>query len=117
MLIYHSLNPRALRGCNKAPLPAIVRENRKPWVTQSLFEDWFKSYFCAAVENYYKQNNIVFKFILVLDSAPGHPTVLNGLCENAKVKFLLPKTTCLLQTMDQDIISTVKTYYLRKNFA
>jgi hypothetical protein len=52
MLIYHSVNPRALRGCNKASLPAIWRENEKPWVTQTLFEDWFKSYFCPAVENY-----------------------------------------------------------------
>jgi hypothetical protein len=51
MLIYQSLNPRALRSCNKASLPVIWRANKKSWVTQALFEDWFKSYFCPAVEN------------------------------------------------------------------
>jgi hypothetical protein len=68
-LIYHSLNPRGLRGCNKASLPVIWRANKKSWVTQTLFEDWFKSYFCPAVENFCKQNNLKFKALLVLDNA------------------------------------------------
>jgi hypothetical protein len=89
MLIYHSLNPRTLRGCNKASLPAIWGVNKKSRVTQALFEDWFKSYFCQAVVNYCKQNNLTFKFLLVLDSV--HPTPLNGLCETVKSYFCLRK--------------------------
>jgi hypothetical protein len=32
MLIYHSLNPRTLRGCDKASLPVIWQANKKSWV-------------------------------------------------------------------------------------
>jgi hypothetical protein len=92
MLIYRSLNPRALRGCNKASLHVIWRQI-KSGVTQALFEDWFKSYFCPAAENYSKQNNLTSKALLVLHNAPGHPTALNDLCENVKVVFLPPNTT------------------------
>jgi hypothetical protein len=117
MLIYHSLNPRALRGCNKASLPVIWRANKKSLVTQALSEDWFKSYFWPAVENYCKQNNLTFKALLFLHNDPGHPSVLNDLSENVKVVFLPPNTTSLLQPMDQGIVSTFKAYYPRRTFA
>jgi hypothetical protein len=77
---------------------------------QALFEDWLKSNFCPAIENYCKQNNLTLKALLVLDNAPGHPTAQNGLCENVKVVFLPPNTMSLLQPMDQGIISTFNAY-------
>jgi hypothetical protein len=49
--IYRLLNLRALRGCNKISLPLIWWANKKSWVTQALFEDWFKIYFCQAVKS------------------------------------------------------------------
>jgi hypothetical protein len=98
MLIYHSLNLRALRGCNKAPLTVIWWAN-KSQVMQALFEDWLKSSFCPTIENYCKQN-LTFKVFLDLDNAPGEPTVPNGPSKNVKVVFLPPNTMSFLQPMD-----------------
>jgi hypothetical protein len=82
---------RALRGSTKASVPVIWRVNKKSWVTQALFGDWFKSFFFPAVENYCKQNNLTFKVLLLVvhDNAPGHPTALNSMCENIKSYFYL----------------------------
>lgn len=65
VLIYYSLNPRVLRGCSKLSLPVIWQANKMSWVMEALFEDWFKSCFSPAVKNYYKQNNVTFKALLV----------------------------------------------------
>jgi hypothetical protein len=92
MLIYHSLNPRALSGCNKASLPVIWRANKKLQVMQALFEDWLKVIFIQQSKTTASKNNLTFKALLVLDNAPCHPTALNGLCENVKVVFLPPNT-------------------------
>jgi hypothetical protein len=82
-----------------------------------LFEDWCKGYFCPAVENDCKQNNLAFKTLLVLENTPGHLAALNGLCGNVKVVFVPPNSTYLPQPMDQGIISTSEAYYLRRTFA
>jgi hypothetical protein len=43
-----------------------------------------------------EKNNFTFKARLVLDNAPGRPTVLNDLCENEEVIFLPLNTMFLL---------------------
>ncbi|KAM6471896.1 uncharacterized protein PHA67_002618 isoform 2-T2 [Liasis olivaceus] len=116
MLVYRSPNPRALKGYNHSSLPVIWRSNKKAWMTQALFSDWFSSYFCPAVEKYCKENNIAFKVLLILDEAPGHSTTLSSLCENVKTIFLPPNATSLLQPMDQGAIATFKAYYIRRTF-
>ncbi|XP_063152245.1 uncharacterized protein LOC134492057 isoform X1 [Candoia aspera] len=116
MLVYRSPNPRALKGYGHRSLPVIWRSNKKAWMTQALFSDWFSSYFCPAVERYCKESNISFKVLLILDDAPGHPITLGSLCENVKTVFLPPNTTSLLQPMDQGVIATFKAYYIRRTF-
>lgn len=39
-LIYHSENPRAMKGCSNNLLPVHWRANKKPWMTTSLFQNW-----------------------------------------------------------------------------
>jgi hypothetical protein len=82
--IYHSLNLRFLRDCNKLSLPVFWLANKMSWVMQALFEDWFKSYYSPAVKNYCKQNNVTFKALVVLENASGRATVLNGPCEKCE---------------------------------
>ena len=53
----------------------------------------------------------------MLDNAPGHPTHLGDFNANVKVLNLPPKTTALLQPMDQGVIASFKAYYLRRTFA
>jgi hypothetical protein len=51
--------------------------------------------------------------LLILDNAPGHPTILDNSVPNIRVVFLPPNTTALLQPMDQGVIATFEAYYLR----
>ncbi len=117
LLIYRTMNPRALKGCNKQTLPVIWWSNSKAWVTKVMFEDWFTSHFCPEAEKYCQNNNLAFKVLLILDNAPGHPTTLSDLNSNVKVIFLPPNTTSLIQPMDQGTISAFKAYYIRRTFS
>uniref|UniRef100_A0A5S6Q0H6 DDE-1 domain-containing protein n=1 Tax=Trichuris muris TaxID=70415 RepID=A0A5S6Q0H6_TRIMR len=116
MLVYRSPNPRALKGHSQQSLPVIWRANKKAWITKALFEEWFSTCFCPAVEQYCKRKNIAYKALLILDNAPGHPITLGQFNESVKVTFLPPNTTSLIQPMDQAIIGTFKAYYLRETF-
>uniref|UniRef100_A0A8C9VTT6 HTH CENPB-type domain-containing protein n=1 Tax=Scleropages formosus TaxID=113540 RepID=A0A8C9VTT6_SCLFO len=112
LLVYHSENPRAMRGMLKSALPVIWRSNRKAWVTQDVFMDYIRSYFSPFVEKYCRENNLPNKALLVIDNAPGHPAGTIHYADNVEVVFLPQRTTSLLQPMDQGIIATFKAYYL-----
>ena len=116
-LIYRSENPRAFKNVNKNNLPVYFRSNRKAWMTQKLFEDWFLNCFVPQIHEYCLENEIAFKIILILDNAPGHPPILDHLHSDVKVVYLPPNTTSLIQPMDQGAIATFKAYYLRTTFA
>lgn len=116
MLVYHSENPRALKGLSKHRLPVIWKANKKAWVTQKIFLEWFTDHFCPEVESYCKEKNLANKILLLLDNCPGHPPNLDDYVENVKVVYLPPNTTSLLQPMDQAVIKTFKCYYLRRTF-
>lgn len=116
LMLYRSLNPRALKNQNKDDLPVFWRANKKAWVTSAIFCDWFRNCFVSEVETYLKKKNLDFKAVLVLDNAPGHPRELETMHPNIKVTFLPPNTTALLQPMDQGIIQAFKLYYIRRTF-
>ncbi|XP_066428508.1 tigger transposable element-derived protein 1-like [Eleutherodactylus coqui] len=116
LLMYHAENPRALKNIAKASLPVVWKSNRKAWVTLAMFQDWFYHQFIPEVEQYFRDKNIPFNILLLLDNAPGHPPFLDGFHANVKVVFLPPNTTSLLQPMDQGAIATFKKYYLRRTF-
>ncbi|XP_067120126.1 tigger transposable element-derived protein 1-like [Centruroides vittatus] len=82
-------------------------------MTGHLFKDWFHNCFVPDVENYLKKN-LVFKVLLILDNVPSHPIDLNH--PNVEIAFLPRNTTSLLQPLDQGIIVTFKSYYIRKSF-
>nr|XP_022902916.1 tigger transposable element-derived protein 1-like [Onthophagus taurus] len=115
MVVYHSQNPRAFKGLDKSSLPVFWRWNKKGWVTQEIFTDWYKNYFCPTVLKFCDRNNLPKKAILLLDNAPGHPKNLDTLDTGLDVKviYMPPNTTSVLQPMDQGVISTFKAYYLR----
>nr|XP_033328818.1 tigger transposable element-derived protein 1-like [Megalopta genalis] len=112
LLVYRSLNSRALKGVNRNTLPVYWKANPRAWVTGNLFKDWFLNCFVPNVERYLRQKNLSFKALLLLDNAPCHPQDMNN--PNVKILFLPPNTTSLLQPLDQGIIYTSKTYYIRR---
>ena len=83
-------------------------------MTLAVFEDWFTNHFVHSVERYCTKKGIPLHILLLLDNAPGHPAQLGDFHPNVKVVYLPPNTTALLQPMNQGVIVTFKTYYLRR---
>ncbi|KAM6452654.1 tigger transposable element-derived protein 1-like isoform 3-T3 [Liasis olivaceus] len=116
-LIHKSENPCAFKNIGEHTLPIYYRSNRKAWMTQVLFEDWFMNCFIPQVKEYCLQNRIPFKILLLLDNAPGHPPHLDDLHPDVKVVYLPQNTTPFLQPMDQGAVATFKAYYLHATLA
>ncbi|XP_047473466.1 tigger transposable element-derived protein 1-like [Penaeus chinensis] len=108
-LVYHSENPRALKGYVKT---CYWYSNKKGWMTGSIFKDYFGK-LEKELELYCEKEEIPFKILLLLDNAPSYPPSAENLSNNIQLAFLPPNTTSILQPCDQGIIKTFKSYYLR----
>jgi hypothetical protein len=95
-----------MKGYSKEHLPVIWKSNKKAWLTRYIFQQWFFSSFCPAVQCYYEENDLELRALLVLDNAPGHPENLDSLrcLLPVEMVFLPPNTTSLIQPMDQNVI-------------
>lgn len=116
LLVYHSENPRALKGYSKPNLPVIWRSNKKAWATRSIFHKWFTYFFCPAVEKYCAKNNLSNKALLILDNAPCHPVHLSDLSDNVRVEYLHDSTADSIQPMAQGVASYLQSSLPEKNF-
>uniref|UniRef100_A0A8C4Q849 Uncharacterized protein n=2 Tax=Eptatretus burgeri TaxID=7764 RepID=A0A8C4Q849_EPTBU len=117
LMVYHSENPKALKGYVKKCLPVYWYSNAKGCITGKIFCEYFSSQLHTELKEYCEKENLSFKILILLDDAIGHPPSIQDLSENIKVVFLPPNTTSLIQPMDQGVIATFKTYYLRRTFA
>ncbi|KAG6933178.1 tigger transposable element derived 1 [Chelydra serpentina] len=117
LLVYHSENSRVMRGNVKSRLPIIWKSNRKAWITCNIFHKWFVDHAVPEFKAYCQKENLAFKILLLLDNASAHELDYETLCLNVKVLFLPPNTTPLLQPMDQGVMATFNTYYLRRTFS
>ena len=112
MAIYHSKNPWALKNYAKSTLPVLYKWNNKPWIKAHLFTTWFTEYFKPTVETYCLEKKDSFQ----------NTTAHQQCTQNSdgdiqrNCYFHVADTVSILQPMDQGVISTFKSYYLRNIF-
>lgn len=114
LLIYSSENPQALKNMAKSSLPVLWKSQREAWIRRQIFRDWFVEYLVPELKKYCKERNLVFKIVLLLDSASAQN--FEVLCPNIKIHFLPPRTTAVVQPKVQGMIAALKRYYLRRPF-
>ena len=83
-------------------------------MTKVNFKEWFLQSFIPEVKEFMIRQNLDFKVLLLLDNAPAHPDDLDNIHPDVEIMFLPPNTASLIQPMDQSVISTFKSYYLRR---
>jgi len=90
LLVYHSETPRVMKGILKSRLPVIRTSNRKAWVMQLIFSEWYFKHFCHSVLQFCNQNNLPQKAPLLLDNTLGHPPNLEDVKSELEVKIVPP---------------------------
>ncbi|XP_053968607.1 jerky protein homolog-like [Anastrepha ludens] len=111
MIIGKSANPRCLK--NVKYIPVVYKSNKRAWVTQELFLEWFNNNFVPEVREHLQRIGLEknCKVLLLLDNCPAHPDVNAMISDNVTVKYLPPNCTSLIQPMDQGAIRSFKCQY------
>ena len=115
VLIYHSENPRALKDYSKSPLSVLYKWNNKAWMTTHLFATWFAEYFKPIVQTYCSGKKDSFQNITAHWQCTWSPKSSDGDVQDCYC-FHAANTTSILQPMDQGLILTFRSCYLRNTF-
>ena len=91
--------------------------DNKTQITTHLFTKWFTEYFKPTAEIYCSVKKIPLKILLLINSVPSHPRMLVEMYNEMNVIFMPANTISILQPINQKVISTSKSYYLRNTVA
>lgn len=114
MAIGKSKKPRSFKKFPNETAPLYYRNSANAWQTSELFAEWFHKQFVPSVREFSKENEIEPKAVLLLDNCSAHNARSHQLSsDDGKifVQFLPPRTTSLLQPMDQRVLYSMKTKY------
>ena len=105
-LIGKARRPRCFKNIDPASLPLNYRWNSKGWMTNDLFSAWLQT----LNEKMKKEKRNILLFV---DNAPSHKKME---LSNISLRFLPPKTTSMLQPLDQGIIQAFKLQYRKQQY-
>ena len=105
-LIGKSRRPRCFKNIDVASLPVHYRWNKKGWMTNDLFNCFLKD----LNEKMKKKGRQILLFV---DNAPSHKQLQ---LSNVSLRFLPPKTTSVLQPLDQGVIQSFKLQYRKRQY-
>ena len=91
--------------------PVYWRSSKKAWINSKIIKYWLHNCFVPNARWKCRQDGRDFKVVFVMDNCPAHPQYLCDAHPCVEVVFLPPKTTSLIQPLDQEIIATVKSRY------
>ena len=89
----------------------LYKWNSKAWMIVPLLTAWFTEHFKPTVGTY-----CPFKILLLTDGVSGHLRALLKIDNKINVVFMPANTASILQPMDQGVVSTSKSCYLRNTF-
>ncbi|GBM11839.1 Tigger transposable element-derived protein 6 [Araneus ventricosus] len=102
LVIWRCQRPRCFKGKDLNRLGVSWYENKKAWMTSSIFEEWLVNFDK-------KMRNQARKVLLVLDNATCHAH--GAQLENVKLLILPPNNTSKLQPLDHGVIKCFKMEY------
>lgn len=98
LVIGEAARPRSFRHLHLKKLPVIWRSNRRAWMTAALMEELLNNFNSQMKENCH--------VLLFIDNATCYPHID---LSNVKLAWF-PPNTGVTQSMDQDVIYTMKTH-------
>lgn len=115
-VIGKSKKPRSFKGTRAENLPVDYFHQKKGWMDQTIFKQWFDKIFVFEVRKHLKTKKLPEKAVLLIDNAPSHPStsVLKSSDGKFCAMFLPPNVTALIQPMDQGVIASMKRQYRTK---
>lgn len=111
LLVYHSENPRALKGIGQNIL-LVFHLHPSSWNVQVIFflSTWVHQSFCW---KYSRENNLDNRCLLIVENCAARPPGITEYGNNIPVLFFLPNTTLLIQPCLLGLTAIIKAYYVQ----
>ncbi|MGH0156192.1 UNVERIFIED_CONTAM: hypothetical protein FKN15_030857 [Acipenser sinensis] len=70
LLLGTAAKPRCFKNVNLAALPVVYKSQKRAWMDQDIFHDWFHNHFVTNVKQKLQELGLPPKAVLLLDNAP-----------------------------------------------
>jgi hypothetical protein len=112
-----AVTPHAVKGTKQSHVASLEKWNKRDWVTQEIFLDWYANYFCPCAL-FLTAEYVTCKARLHLDKSSGHPAILSAVRTplDVSVVYMSSNTTSIFQPMDHEVIAAFIAYYLCQTF-